>query len=101
MAFMLRVASIAIFSILSFTAVDAQPVKSPASAQGFHSSARLISGGRQDAALLAGIEITLDPGFKTYWRNPGDSGLPPRFDWSGSENVADVEIRYPAPYRHE
>ncbi|MGO4523668.1 protein-disulfide reductase DsbD domain-containing protein [Microvirga sp. 2MCAF35] len=101
MAFMLRIASITIFSILSFTAVVAQPVKSPASAQGFHSRARLISGGQQGAAWLAGIEITLDPGFKTYWRNPGDSGLPPRFDWSGSENVADVAIRYPAPYRHE
>ncbi|WP_114944920.1 protein-disulfide reductase DsbD domain-containing protein [Microvirga calopogonii] len=101
MAFMLRVASIAIFSILSVSAVVAQPVKSSDSAQGFHSRARLVSGGRQGDAWLAGIEITLDPGFKTYWRNPGDSGLPPRFDWSGSENVADVEIRYPAPYRHE
>jgi len=101
MAFMLRVASIAIFSILSFTAVVAQPVNPSASTQGFHSRARLISGGQQGDVWLAGIEITLDPGFKTYWRNPGDSGLPPRFDWSGSENVADVEIRYPAPYRHE
>ncbi|MBA1158338.1 protein-disulfide reductase DsbD domain-containing protein [Microvirga mediterraneensis] len=101
MAFMLRVASIAIFSILSITAVVAQPVKSPASAQGFHSRARLVSGGQQGDSWLAGIEISLDPGFKTYWRNPGDSGLPPRFDWSASENVADVEIRYPAPYRQE
>jgi DsbC/DsbD-like thiol-disulfide interchange protein len=50
---------------------------------------------------LAGIEIDLDSGFKTYWRNPGDSGLPPRFDWAGSKNVAAVEIRWPAPSRHE
>ncbi len=101
MAFMLRAASVAIFLISSFTAIAAQPVKPPASAQGFHSRARLISGGQQGGAWLAGIEITLDQGFKTYWRNPGDSGLPPRFDWSGSENVAGTEIRYPAPYRHE
>lgn len=101
MAFMLRAASAAIFLISSFTAIAAQPVKPSAAAQGFHSRARLISGGQQGDVWLAGIEITLDQGFKTYWRNPGDSGLPPRFDWSGSENVAGTEIRYPAPYRHE
>ncbi|MEE1610327.1 protein-disulfide reductase DsbD domain-containing protein [Microvirga sp. CF3016] len=101
MAFMLRAASVAIFFILSFTAILAQPAKQSASAQGFHSRARLIAGGQQGDVWLAGIEITLDPGFKTYWRNPGDSGLPPRFDWSGSENLAGTEIRFPAPYRHE
>ncbi|HEV2566820.1 MAG TPA: protein-disulfide reductase DsbD domain-containing protein [Microvirga sp.] len=101
MAFMLRAASVAIFFILSFTATVAEPAKQSHSAQGFHSRARLIAGGQQGDVWLAGIEITLDPGFKTYWRNPGDSGLPPRFDWSGSENVAGTEIRFPAPYRHE
>jgi DsbC/DsbD-like thiol-disulfide interchange protein len=69
--------------------------------QGLHSRARLISGDRKDAEWLAGIEIALDPGFKTYWRSPGDSGLPPRFDWSGSENVKSVDIRWPAPTRSE
>ena len=67
----------------------------------FIRGARLIAGGQQGGSWLAGIEITLDPGFKTYWRNPGDSGLPPRFDWSGSENVAGVDVRWPAPERHE
>jgi DsbC/DsbD-like thiol-disulfide interchange protein len=100
MAFKLRTVSAAIFSILSFAAVVAQPSKPSAVTQGFHSQARLISGGRQGDVWLAGIEITLDPGFKTYWRNPGDSGLPPRFDWSRSENVAGADIRFPAPYRH-
>jgi DsbC/DsbD-like thiol-disulfide interchange protein len=50
---------------------------------------------------LVGIELALDPGFKTYWRTPGESGLPPRFDWAGSENVASVEILWPAPSRSE
>jgi len=100
MAFMLRAASVAIFLILSFVPVVAQSLKPTASTQGFHSRARLISGGQQGEYWLAGIEIVLDPGFKTYWRNPGDSGLPPRFDWSGSENVAGTEVRFPAPYRH-
>ncbi len=65
--------------------------------QGFHSKARLVSGG----AGLAGVEIVLDAGFKTYWRQPGDAGLPPRFDWAGSENLAGAEIAWPAPARSD
>ena len=101
MAFMFRAASAAFFLILSLAPIAAQSPQPSASTQGFHSRARLISGGLQGNHWLAGVEITLDPGFKTYWRNPGDSGLPPRFDWSGSENVAGAEVRFPAPYRHE
>jgi DsbC/DsbD-like thiol-disulfide interchange protein len=101
MASMFRAASVAFFLILSFAVVVAQPLKPSASTQGFHSRARLIAGGEQGEHWLAGVEITLDQGFKTYWRTPGDSGLPPRFDWSGSENVAGTEIRWPAPKRHE
>lgn len=48
---------------------------------------------------LVGIQIHLDPGYKTYWREPGDSGLPPVFDWQGSENVATVYVRWPVPAR--
>jgi DsbC/DsbD-like thiol-disulfide interchange protein len=47
----------------------------------------------------AGIEIRLAPGWKTYWRYPGDSGLPPRFDFSKSRNVKSVNVRWPAPQR--
>ncbi|MBJ6124296.1 protein-disulfide reductase DsbD domain-containing protein [Microvirga splendida] len=101
MASMFRAASVAFFCVLSVAAAVAQPVTPSASTQGFHSRARLIDGGRQGEHWLAGVEITLDQGFKTYWRNPGDSGLPPRFDWSGSENVAGTEVRWPAPKRHE
>ncbi len=101
MAFMFRAASAAIFLCMSLAAGVAQTSKPSATKQGFHSRARLISGGQQGDMWLAGIEITLDQGFKTYWRTPGDSGLPPRFDWSGSENVAGTEIRWPAPARHE
>lgn len=60
---------------------------------------RLIDGGVLEggALRLAGIEILLDPGWKTYWRNPGDSGIPPQIDYSDSVNVADVKIEWPAP----
>lgn len=49
--------------------------------------------------IRGGLEITLTPGWKTYWRYPGDAGVPPRFDWAGSENVAHVDVLYPAPKR--
>ena len=52
------------------------------------------------AALLAGVEIAMPPGWKTYWRNPGDGGgVPPTFDWSGSENLGRATVLYPAPKR--
>ena len=50
-------------------------------------------------ALPLGLHITLPKGWKTYWRSPGDAGLPARIDWSGSSNLADAEIRWPIPER--
>ncbi len=73
----------------------------PGWSQGLHSRVRLVSGDRTGTQWLAGIDMALDPGFKTYWRNPGESGLPPRFDWAGSENVASVDVKWPAPSRSE
>jgi DsbC/DsbD-like thiol-disulfide interchange protein len=66
------------------------------------SAARLIAGARssaQDAVLRAGVEIRLKPGWHTYWRYPGDAGVPPRFDFAGSQNVKAVEVLWPAPRR--
>jgi DsbC/DsbD-like thiol-disulfide interchange protein len=60
---------------------------------------RLIAGAQRGAVHRAGIEIRLAPGWKTYWRYPGDSGIPPRFDFSNSTNVKSVTVRYPAPHR--
>lgn len=48
---------------------------------------------------LAGFEIRLAPGAITYWRDPGDAGAPPTFEFSGSDNVASVEPVFPAPRR--
>ncbi|BAT60026.1 hypothetical protein GJW-30_1_02561 [Variibacter gotjawalensis] len=66
-----------------------------------HSAVRLLSGrdSGSSATITAAIEITLEPGWKTYWRYPGDSGVPPRFDFSASENVATVVAQFPAPKR--
>jgi DsbC/DsbD-like thiol-disulfide interchange protein len=68
-----------------------------------HTAARLIAGskvaGSDVKVLRAGIEIKLDPGWKTYWRDPGDSGVPPKLDFSGSDNVKSVTVLWPAPER--
>ena len=47
--------------------------------------------------MVGGITFQLEPGWKTYWRTPGDSGVPPRFDFSGSQNVETVTVLWPAP----
>jgi DsbC/DsbD-like thiol-disulfide interchange protein len=65
------------------------------------SALRLIAGSAGNGApiLRAGIEMRIDPGWKTYWRYAGDSGLPPTFDFTGSENVKSVSVLWPAPRR--
>lgn len=68
-----------------------------------HAAARLIAGAASHSAETtwqrAGIEIRLDPGWKTYWRYPGDSGVPPTLDFDASENVKSVTTLWPAPQR--
>jgi DsbC/DsbD-like thiol-disulfide interchange protein len=46
---------------------------------------------------MAALELQLAPQWKTYWRSPGDAGIPPEFDWAGSRNVASVRFHWPAP----
>ena len=62
-----------------------------------HSAMRLLAGSRSGAVLLGGVAFQLQPGWKTYWRTPGDSGVPPRFDFSKSENVKSATVLFPAP----
>jgi DsbC/DsbD-like thiol-disulfide interchange protein len=66
-----------------------------------HSALRLLAGSRTGSVLMGGIEIQLQPGWKTYWRTPGDSGVPPRFDFSKSANVESVTPLYPAPKKFD
>ncbi len=66
-----------------------------------HSAVRLLAGSRSGAVLLGGIAIQLQPGWKTYWRTPGDSGVPPRFDFSKSDNIEAVTVLWPAPLKFD
>ena len=67
-----------------------------------NSKARLLSGKVErdgKSTLMAGVQLRMGPGWKTYWKNPGDSGVPPHFDWSGSTNLKHAEVLFPAPHR--
>jgi DsbC/DsbD-like thiol-disulfide interchange protein len=46
---------------------------------------------------MAALRLDLAPGWKTYWRAPGDVGIPPRFDWSGSDNLRSLRYHWPSP----
>ena len=66
------------------------------------SQVRLVAATRavgQGGSVQLGLQIRLDRGWKTYWRSPGDAGVPPHFDWTGSDNLAAVEPAWPAPAR--
>ncbi|PPB81078.1 DsbC/DsbD-like thiol-disulfide interchange protein [Albidovulum inexpectatum] len=53
---------------------------------------RLANGNR-----MVALHLKLQPGWKTYWRAPGEAGIPPRFDWSGSRNLRAVAFHWPVP----
>jgi DsbC/DsbD-like thiol-disulfide interchange protein len=63
--------------------------------------AALISGGKVGGLWQAGVLIELQRDWKTYWRIPGDAGIPPQFDWTGSVNSEAIEVTYPVPARFQ
>lgn len=64
---------------------------------------RLVTSGVPDArgVLSGALEIDLKEGWKTYWRDPGGSGVPPSLDVSASPNIASAELSFPAPERFD
>ncbi|MEM9145065.1 MAG: protein-disulfide reductase DsbD domain-containing protein [Pseudomonadota bacterium] len=64
-------------------------------------TAALLPGAMAGGERLAGLEMVIVPGWKTYWRSPGEAGVPPRFDWSASGNLAEVEVLWPRPEMFE
>ena len=84
------------FVVAYFVTIEVQADPLPWSSDS-HSAVRLIAGSPSGPVLLGGIAFHLQPGWKTYWRTPGDSGVPPRFDFEKSDNVEAVTILWPAP----
>ncbi|MEM7172378.1 MAG: protein-disulfide reductase DsbD domain-containing protein [Pseudomonadota bacterium] len=75
-------------------------------AENDHSRLRLIAAGdtatgppEAPEQVQAGLHFQLSPGWKIYWRSPGDAGFPPALDWQGSQNLQSAEMSWPAPYR--
>jgi DsbC/DsbD-like thiol-disulfide interchange protein len=88
----IALAALACLAPLCASAQDASPW-----IRDTHSAVRLIAGSRSGGVLLGGIGFQLQPGWKTYWRTPGDSGVPPRIDFTKSDNVESVKILWPVP----
>src|ERR1700732_4523512 len=84
-----------------FLATEARAQDASLWQRDMHSAVRLLAGSRSGAVLLGGICFQLQPGWKTYWRSPGDSGVPPRFDFSKSENIEAVTVLWPAPTKFD
>ena len=58
----------------------------------------ILSGWREaDGTHMAALHVELGAGWKTYWRAPGDAGIPPSIDWSGSKNLGAVSYQWPVP----
>jgi len=53
----------------------------------------------QVGEIRLGLQFQMRPGWKIYWRSPGDAGFPPRPNWTGSKNVASVQVDWPTPVR--
>jgi DsbC/DsbD-like thiol-disulfide interchange protein len=87
--------------VVSCPAIEARAQDASPWQRDGHSAVRLLAGSRSGAVLLGGIAFQLQPGWKTYWRTPGDSGVPPRFDFSKSENIEAVTILWPAPTKFD
>ena len=80
-----------------FTALVALASPSLAQMPDQLATAEIVPGWRDGNTHVAGLTIKLAPGWKTYWRAPGDAGIPPSFNWSGSSNVAGVSVQFPVP----
>jgi len=93
---LLAVGGLAILGATSALAAAGSWVQAP------HAQLRLLSAGTatgDSGEVRLGLQMRTDPGWKTYWRNPGDAGYPVSVDWSGSDNLADAGLLWPVPHR--
>jgi len=63
-----------------------------------YGTVKLLKGWQaEDGSYQMALEFTLNDGWKTYWRTPGPAGLPPIFNWDGSDNIGEVRYDWPTP----
>ena len=98
-SFRLRFAALALAALA--VAGEAHPAASPW-VRTPEAAVRLVSASEAVGSLdrlRLGLEFELAPGWKTYWRSPGEGGLPPGLDWAGSGNLGEASLYWPAPAR--
>ncbi|MCC4239423.1 protein-disulfide reductase DsbD family protein [Thalassospira povalilytica] len=91
-----------VLSVSSFGTANAAQDMTTAWTDEDFASVRLISAQTRtngSDTLRLGLEFELQPDWKIYWRSAGDAGFPPQLDWTGSENIGDATILWPAPHR--
>ena len=91
-------------ALLSFVCSTASAEDDSASSwtSNAQSDVRLVSavtGVGDGPSVQLGLQFKIKPGWKIYWRSPGDAGLPPTVDWAGSDNLAGADFAWPAPHR--
>lgn len=91
----------ALAALSSFPPIEAWAQDASPWQKASHAAVRLLAGSHSGPVLLGGVDVQLDPGWKTYWRTSGDSGVPPRFDFSKSDNVEAVTVLWPAPTKFD
>jgi thiol:disulfide interchange protein len=94
---MLRVLKFTLaLALLPAAAVQAETAKVP------HGTVELISSVssiQPDSKFEVGLHFKLEPGWHIYWKNPGDSGLPPRLKWTLPEGLTAGDFEWPTPKR--
>ena len=52
-------------------------------------------------SINIGLKVSMDKGWHTYWRNPGDSGGPIEIDWNLPKGFSVSDIKWPLPEKIE
>lgn len=90
--------SLMLSAAMAFCLGSAAPAQSTMPLQDEAAQFDILPGWRTEAGThMAALRVRLAPGWKTYWRAPGEAGIPPRFDWSGSQNIEAVAFHWPTP----
>ncbi len=85
-----------ILLLLSFAASGAAPVPTK------HATVELLSKQTEIApgsTALLGVHFILESGWHIYWKNPGDSGQPPAFQWQFPQGLTAGDVEWPVPER--
>ena len=85
---------VAVLAGLAFSLAQAAPVKTD------HTQAELlaeVSSVQPGQPFTIGLSLTPDPGWHTYWINPGDAGKPAQLRWDAPEELRFGNLKFPAP----